>query len=127
GIGNTATTAALASALTGAPPERTVGRGTGLDAAGVERKRAFVTAALARHGFAGAANPPDGRAALRAVGGLELAALSGAAAEAARRRLPVVLDGYATAAAALAAVRIEPAVGEALVASHRSAEPGHDL
>jgi nicotinate-nucleotide--dimethylbenzimidazole phosphoribosyltransferase len=159
GIGNTATTAALASALTGAPPDRTVGRGTGLDAAGLERKRAFVAAALAHHGFArdASADPPpdgapvtptrsladpppdhapttprtlpDGRAALQAVGGLELAALAGAAAEAARRRLPVVLDGYATAAAALAAVRLgaDAAVGEALIASHRSAEPGHDL
>ena len=126
GIGNTATTAALASALTGAPPERTVGRGTGVDAAGLERKRAFVAGALARHGFA-AASPADAREALLAVGGLELAALAGAVAEAARRRLPVVLDGYATAAAALAAVRAEPAVGEVLIASHRSAEPGHDL
>jgi nicotinate-nucleotide--dimethylbenzimidazole phosphoribosyltransferase len=122
GIGNTATTAVLASALTGAPPERTVGRGTGVDAAGLERKRAFVTQALALH-----ASALDGRAALLALGGLELAALAGAAVEAARRRLPIVLDGYATAAAALAAVRIVPAVGEALIASHRSAEPGHDL
>jgi nicotinate-nucleotide--dimethylbenzimidazole phosphoribosyltransferase len=142
GIGNTATTATLAAALTGASPERTVGRGTGLDAAGLERKRAFVAAALAQHGFApedpsrdderAASSPlPDGRAALQAVGGLELAALAGAAAEAARQRLPVVLDGYATAAAVLAAVRLDggaaATVGEALIASHRSAEPGHDL
>ncbi|MGH2713894.1 MAG: nicotinate-nucleotide--dimethylbenzimidazole phosphoribosyltransferase, partial [Solirubrobacteraceae bacterium] len=64
--------------------------------------------------------------ALLAVGGLELAALAGAAAEGARRGLPVVLDGYAVAVAALAAERRDPAVGEALIASHRSAEPGHD-
>jgi nicotinate-nucleotide--dimethylbenzimidazole phosphoribosyltransferase len=159
GIGNTATTATLASALTGAAPERTVGRGTGVDAAGLERKRTFVAAALAHHGFAsrastdvdlladatadpptdahppgaapspplGAADAPTGRAALLAVGGLELAALAGAAAEASRRRLPVVLDGYATAVAALAAARDEPLVGETLIASHRSAEPGHDV
>jgi nicotinate-nucleotide--dimethylbenzimidazole phosphoribosyltransferase len=125
GIGNTATTATLASALTGAPPERTVGRGTGVDAAGLARKRAFVADALARHGLRD--ERPDGRRALRTVGGLELAALVGAAAEAARRRLPVVLDGYATAAAALAATREQPLVGEALIASHRSAEPGHDV
>ena len=125
GIGNTATTAALASALTGAPPERTVGRGTGVDAAGLERKRTFVADALARHGLRD--ERPDGRCALRAVGGLELAALTGAAVEAARRHLPVVLDGYATAAAALAATREQPFVGEALIASHRSAEPGHDV
>ena len=122
GIGNTATTAALVSALTGASVSRTVGRGTGLDTAGVERKRAVVDAALARHDA-----PLGGREALLAVGGLELAALAGAAREATRRRLPVVLDGYATAAAALAAVRLDGAVGEVLVASHRSAEPGHEL
>ncbi|HEX5191463.1 MAG TPA: nicotinate-nucleotide--dimethylbenzimidazole phosphoribosyltransferase [Solirubrobacteraceae bacterium] len=122
GMGNTATAAALAGALTGAPPAATVGRGTGLDAAGVERKRAFVAAAIERHGSA-----LQPRAALSAVGGLELAALAGAAAEASRRRLPVMLDGYAVAVAALAAVRFDATVGEVLIAGHRSAEPGHAL
>jgi nicotinate-nucleotide--dimethylbenzimidazole phosphoribosyltransferase len=122
GIGNTATTAALSCALTDAAPAVAVGRGTGLDAAGLERKRAVVAGALARHGA-----PLDARAALKAVGGLELAALAGAVLEATRRRLPVVLDGYAVATAALAAVGLEPAAAETLVAGHRSAEPGHDL
>jgi nicotinate-nucleotide--dimethylbenzimidazole phosphoribosyltransferase len=122
GMGNTTTTAALVSALTGAPAAQTVGRGTGMDAAGVERKRAVVTAAIERHGAR-----LEARAALRAVGGLELAALAGAVLEAARRRLPVVLDGYATSAAALAATGLEPAAAEVLVAGHRSAERGHDL
>jgi nicotinate-nucleotide--dimethylbenzimidazole phosphoribosyltransferase len=122
GMGNTATSAALACALTGAPPAATVGRGTGLDAAGLERKRDLVAAAIARHG-----SPLGAREALLAVGGLELAALAGAAAEAARRGLPVILDGYAVGVAALAAMRLDAAVGEALIASHRSAEPGHDL
>jgi nicotinate-nucleotide--dimethylbenzimidazole phosphoribosyltransferase len=122
GMGNTTTAAALTSALTGAPPAASVGRGTGLDAAGLERKQGVVAAAIARHG-----SPLDPRAALRAVGGLELAALAGAAIEGARRALPVVLDGYAVGAAALAASRLEPSTGEALIASHRSAEPGHDL
>jgi nicotinate-nucleotide--dimethylbenzimidazole phosphoribosyltransferase len=158
GIGNTATTAALASALTGATAEQTVGRGSGVDAAGLERKRTVVTQALERNGLAAAGTGdsapgdsapgdsapgdsapgdsapgdsapggalPDPRLALRTVGGLELAALAGAAAEAARRRLPVILDGYAVSVAALAAVRMDPLVGEALLASHRSAEPGH--
>jgi nicotinate-nucleotide--dimethylbenzimidazole phosphoribosyltransferase len=122
GMGNTATTAALLCALTGASPAVTVGRGTGLDAAGLERKRSLVGAAIARHGA-----PLGPRDALRAVGGLELAALAGATAEAARLGLPVVLDGYAVAVAALAATRLDPAVGEVLVASHRSAEPGHEV
>jgi nicotinate-nucleotide--dimethylbenzimidazole phosphoribosyltransferase len=122
GIGNTATSAALVCALTGAPASLAVGRGTGLDAAGIERKSAAVQAALELHG-----SPLDARAALLAVGGLELAALAGAAGEAARRGLPVILDGYAGGAAALAAVRLDPTVREALFASHRSAEPGHAL
>jgi nicotinate-nucleotide--dimethylbenzimidazole phosphoribosyltransferase len=122
GIGNTATTAALIGALTGAPPELTVGRGTGLDAAGLERKRAVVAAALAAHGTSLGA-----REALLAVGGLELAALSGAAIEACRLRLPVLLDGFAATVAALAAARLDPLVVEVLIASHRSAEPGHGL
>jgi nicotinate-nucleotide--dimethylbenzimidazole phosphoribosyltransferase len=122
GIGNTTTAAALVSALTGAAATQTVGRGTGMDAAGLERKRAVVDAAIARHW-----SPLGARAALEAVGGLELVALTGAVLEATRRRLPVLLDGYATAAAALAAARLEPAVAEVLFASHRSAEPGHDL
>jgi nicotinate-nucleotide--dimethylbenzimidazole phosphoribosyltransferase len=122
GIGNTATTAALVCVLTGTVPELAVGRGTGMDAAGLERKRAVVGAALERHGSRLGAH-----AAMAAVGGLELAALTGAVLEATRRRLPVVLDGYATGAAALAAVGMEPAAAEVLIASHRSAEPGHDI
>ncbi|HEX6665828.1 MAG TPA: 5,6-dimethylbenzimidazole synthase [Solirubrobacterales bacterium] len=122
GIGNTTTTAALASALTGAPAALTVGRGAGVDSAGIERKRALVDDARALHGA-----PLPAREALLAVGGLELAALAGAIGEAARRRLPVVLDGYAVGTSALAATLLEPAAGEVLIASHRSAEPGHQL
>jgi nicotinate-nucleotide--dimethylbenzimidazole phosphoribosyltransferase len=122
GIGNTATTAALVGGLTGAAETVTVGRGTGLDTAGVARKRAVVAAAIERHGTRLAP-----RAALLAFGGLELAGLVGAAREAAALRLPVVLDGYAAATAGLLARGIDPAVGEILIAGHRSAEPGHDL
>jgi nicotinate-nucleotide--dimethylbenzimidazole phosphoribosyltransferase len=121
GIGNTTTAAALACALTGAPPQDMVGLGTGMDAAGLERKRAIVAAALERHG-----SPLRAPEALLALGGIEFAALAGAMREAARLRLPVLLDGYAVAASALAAVRIEATVAETLIAGHRSAEPGHD-
>jgi nicotinate-nucleotide--dimethylbenzimidazole phosphoribosyltransferase len=139
GIGNTTTTAALVCALTGASPQLAVGRGTGVDAAGLERKRATVVAALECHvparsaGSPGDAGEPDmgaplsAREALRRVGGLELAALAGAIGEAVRLRLPVLLDGYTVTATALAAVRLDAAAGEVLIASHRSAEPGHDI
>lgn len=122
GIGNTTTAAALTCALTGAAPADAVGRGTGLDAAGLARKRATVAAALARHG-----SPLPARDALAALGGLELAALAGAAIAAAQLRLPVLLDGYAVGAAALAATGLEPTAAEGLFAAHRSAEPGHEL
>ncbi|HTU78449.1 MAG TPA: nicotinate-nucleotide--dimethylbenzimidazole phosphoribosyltransferase [Solirubrobacteraceae bacterium] len=122
GIGNTTTAAALACALTGTEPRAMVGLGAGMDAAGLERKRAIVAAALERHG----ARLPAGEA-LLAVGGLELATLAGAMLEAARLRLPVLLDGYAVAASALAAVQLEATAAETLLAGHRSAEPGHDL
>lgn len=122
GIGNTTTTAALACALTGVSPQLAVGRGTGVDAAGLQRKHKTVTGALACHG-----SPLPARDALRTVGGFELAALAGAASQAARLRLPVLLDGYAVTVAALAAVSLDPTVGEVLIASHRSAEPGHSI
>jgi len=122
GIGNSTTAAALTCALTGAAPDEAVGRGTGLDAEGLGRKRATVAAALDRHG-----RQLTPRTALQRVGGLELAALAGAAIAAAEHRLPVILDGYAVGAAALAATRLRPSTGEGLFASHRSAEPGHQL
>jgi nicotinate-nucleotide--dimethylbenzimidazole phosphoribosyltransferase len=85
GIGNTTAAAALLSALTAASAERTVGRGTGVDDDGLRRKRRVVAAALERHaGLLG-----DPASCLRAVGGLEIAALAGAAREAARRRMAV--------------------------------------
>jgi nicotinate-nucleotide--dimethylbenzimidazole phosphoribosyltransferase len=132
GIGNTATAAALLCALTGAPPDEVVGRGTGLDAQGVERKTRTVGAAIARaaSGGAGAASPApraDPAHALRELGGLELAALAGAIHAAHDGRTPVILDGFAVGVAALAAVRLRPACREWLVAGHRSAEPAHAL
>lgn len=120
GIGNTTTAALLAAALGGAVQ---VGRGAGADAAALDRKGAVIAAALERH--AGVVDAGEPHAILAALGGLEFSLLAGAYLEAARRRLPVVLDGLATGVAALAAVRIEPLVGEILIAGHRSAEPAH--
>jgi nicotinate-nucleotide--dimethylbenzimidazole phosphoribosyltransferase len=121
GIGNTTAAAALLSALTGAPARETVGRGTGVDDRGLAAKRAVVEAALERH----AGRFADPRGALAAVGGLEIAAIAGAAIEAARRRRAVLVDGFISTVGALAAVRIEPAVRPALFFAHRSAEAGH--
>lgn len=122
GIGNTTTTAALASAILALEPNRTVGRGTGVDAAGFRRKVELVANALK-----GRALPLEPSEALIAVGGFEFVAMVGAMMEATKRALPIVIDGYAVTVAALIATRIDPAVGEHLFASHRSAEPGHEL
>jgi nicotinate-nucleotide--dimethylbenzimidazole phosphoribosyltransferase len=122
GMGNTATAAASMCALTGASARDAVGRGAGMDAAGLERKRQLVERALAFHGGRLSATE-----AACAFGGLELLALAGAAVEGARRGLPVILDGFAVGVAALWMLRSEPRLGEALIASHRSAEPGHEL
>ena len=116
GIGNTTSAAALTSALLGFEPEVVCGRGTGIDDEGLARKIDVVRRAVALHA---GADP------LTALGGFELAFLAGLAIGCARRRVVVLLDGYITAAAALAAVRIEPAVRDVLIASHRSPEPGH--
>ncbi len=102
------------------PPERVVGRGTGLDDAGLDRKREVVGRALRRH--AGADGP---LAVLAALGGLEIAGLVGVVLECAVRRVPVVLDGFIAGTAALVAVSIEPAVQGYLLAGHRSQELGH--
>jgi nicotinate-nucleotide--dimethylbenzimidazole phosphoribosyltransferase len=131
GIGNTATAAALLCALTGARPDEIVGRGTGLDAQGVQRKTRTVAAALARVTSDGAQRaalgPEHAAEALRELGGLELAALVGAIHAAHDARTPVILDGLAVGVAALVAVRLRPTCREWLVAGHRSAEPAHAL
>lgn len=122
GIGNTTTAAALAAALTEAPVEALIGRGTGVDDAGLERKRAAVAAGLARltPGLA----PID---ILGELGGLEIAAMTGAILAAARRRIPVILDGFISTCAALAAEAISPGAKDYLIASHRSQERGHQV
>jgi nicotinate-nucleotide--dimethylbenzimidazole phosphoribosyltransferase len=123
GIGNTAASAALASALLGLPPAAVVGRGTGIDDDVLGRKIAVVTDALARRRH----DPADPVGSLAAVGGLEIAAIVGCVLEAARRRIPAVLDGFVTNVAALVAARLDPNVRDHLVASHVSPEPGAAL
>jgi len=125
GIANTTPAAALTSALTGAAPEQTVGRGTGLDDAALAHKRAVVARALDRSNAA--ALRADPLALLCELGGLEIALLVGAMLGAARHRIPVLLDGYITTSAALVAAALAPALRVHLFASHCGAEPGHDL
>ena len=123
GIGNTTAAAVLTGLCCERGAEAVTGRGTGLDDAALERKRAVVADALSR--LAGVADDP--RECLREGGGLEIAALAGAMLEAPAHRLVVVVDGYIVTAAALVACRLRPLVRRQLVFAHRSAEPGHAL
>jgi nicotinate-nucleotide--dimethylbenzimidazole phosphoribosyltransferase len=121
GIGNTTAAAALVAALTGAPAEAVVGRGTGVDDAGLARKTEVVRAALALH----RPDRDDPLGVLAAVGGLEIAAMAGLMLGGAARRVPVVVDGFISTAAALVAVGLQPRVRDYLCFSHVSAERGH--
>ncbi|MGC4810101.1 nicotinate-nucleotide--dimethylbenzimidazole phosphoribosyltransferase [Micromonospora sp. DT228] len=120
GIGNTTPAAALIAAFTGADPLDSTGRGTGIDDPTYAHKVAVVRAALTRH----APDPADPLGVLAAVGGLEHAALAGLILGAAARRTPVLLDGVIAVSAALAAAAFAPDAVCAMVAGHRSAEPG---
>jgi len=121
GIGNTTPAAALICARAGLPADQGVGRGTGVDDAGLERKRAAVRRAL----DVNRAHLDDPLDTLAAVGGLEIAGLVGIILEAAVHRRPVLLDGFISGAAALTAVGVAPRVKDYLIAAHRSQELGH--
>ena len=123
GIGNTTASAAVTAAITGVDPADVTGRGSGIDDEGLDRKVAVIRQALADRD----PDPEDGIDVLRAVGGFELAGLAGVALEASSRRIPVVVDGFITGAAALSAWTIDERVSRYLLPSHRSVEDGHDV
>ncbi|WP_299532013.1 nicotinate-nucleotide--dimethylbenzimidazole phosphoribosyltransferase [uncultured Herbaspirillum sp.] len=120
GIGNTTAAAALMAAFTGVPVQECVGAGTGLDARGIARKADAVTRALHLHGRASA---PLER--LAALGGFEIAFMTGAMLAAARRRKVLLIDGFIVSSALLVAAALQPAVLEYCVFSHCSDEAGH--
>ena len=123
GIGNTSSAAAILCALTGAAPADAVGRGTGIDDTALARKIAAIERGLDL-------NQPDVNDpidVLAKVGGLEIGAITGVMLGAAACRIPLVLDGFITGAAALLAQRFNPLVQDVFFASHLSAERGHRL
>jgi len=120
GIGNTSSAALLLSRLTGTPIASCVGRGTGLDDAGLQRKIAVLEAVLTRH--ADASTPLD---ALAAFGGFEIAMMVGAVLEAAQARRLIVVDGFIASSAVLVAAALQPHVLQRCVFAHQSDEAGH--
>jgi nicotinate-nucleotide--dimethylbenzimidazole phosphoribosyltransferase len=125
GIGNTTAASALCATLLPADPARTCGPGTGLDEAGVTRKVEAVRRAIDANGLRTGSTDPI--ATLASVGGLEIAFLTGVILGAVFRRIPVLLDGFVTGAAALVACTSAPDVAGSLIAATRSPEPGHPL
>ena len=123
GIANSTPAAAILCALTGIAPESMVGRGTGLDYAGVRRKTEVVIRALEIHRAA----LTSGESLLAALGGFEIAAMAGVCLGGAASKVPVVVDGFIATAAAAAAEKIHPGLFDHLFFSHRSAEGGHAL
>ena len=121
GIGNTTAAAALSMGLFGGEAADWVGTGTGLDEDGLARKTAVVQQAVETNRAA----LPDPLAVLCALGGHELAAITGAVIASRLAHIPVVLDGYACTAAAAVLHAVEPGLLDHCVVAHRSAEPGH--
>ena len=123
GIGNTTTTSAVAAALLERPAREMTGKGAGLSDAGLERKIQVIDRALALH----RPDPADPIGVLSKVGGFDIAAMAGFYLGCALHRVPVILDGYISGAAALIAARLCPAAADVLLPSHLSAEPGAGL
>ena len=119
GIGNTTASSAVAAVLLGTEPGTVTGRGAGLSSRGLDRKVEAIRRAIAVN----RPDPADPVDVLSKVGGLDLAGLTGVFLGGAACRTPVLVDGFISAAAALCAVRLCPAAGDYLLASHVSAEP----
>ncbi|MBM2824478.1 MAG: nicotinate-nucleotide--dimethylbenzimidazole phosphoribosyltransferase [Dehalococcoidales bacterium] len=123
GIGNTTASSAICAVMTGRSVAEVTGRGTGIADAQLKHKIAVIERALS-------VNHPDPKQPLEVlakVGGFEIAGLVGVILAAAAHRLPVVIDGFISGAAALVAVALSPPVKDYLIAAHVSAEPGHRL
>ena len=123
GIGNTASASLITHCLTGVSLNDCIGRGTGLDDAGLARKQVLLEQALQRWRVEGADTSP--LTVLAEFGGFEIAMMVGAMLAAAEEKMILLIDGFIVGAAALLAARLHPAVLDYCVFCHRSAEPGH--
>ncbi len=120
GIGNTTTSSALLHVLTGAGLDEVVGRGAGLTDEGLRHKKEVIRMAVERN----RPDPDDAIDALAKVGGFDIAGLAGCYLGAASARVPIVIDGFISGAAAVAAIKIHPGARDFMFSSHASAEPG---
>lgn len=123
GIGNTTASSAITAVFTKKPIADITGRGAGLDDKGLERKIAVIEKSLSVN----KPDPSDAIDVLSKVGGFEIAGLSGIILAAAAKRIPVIIDGFISGAAALVAFHLEPKVKEYMIAAHCSVESGHKV
>jgi nicotinate-nucleotide--dimethylbenzimidazole phosphoribosyltransferase len=123
GIGNTTCAAAIVSAITGVSPAKNTGRGTGINNQTLKRKIQAIRKALDLHKI----NSQDPLDVLAKVGGLEIGGIAGTILAAARRKVPVVLDGLISTAGGLLAWLFNPLVRDYLFAGHKSVERGHGI
>ena len=130
GIGNTASASLITHCITGLPLADCVGRGTGLDDAGLARKRVLLAQALAAWAERPATRASSGEDALRVLarfGGFEIAMLAGAMLAAAEARMTLLIDGFIVTSALLVAAQVSPAILDYCVYAHCSHEAGHRL
>ncbi len=123
GIGNTTAASAIASVMIGHTVEEVTGKGTGIDDKTLGKKIAVIKKAISLN----RPDPKDGIDVLMKVGGYEIGGLTGVILAASARRVPIVIDGFISSAAALIAVSIEPKTKDYMIASHVSVEPGHRI
>jgi nicotinate-nucleotide--dimethylbenzimidazole phosphoribosyltransferase len=121
GIANSTPAAALMAVYLGLPVEELTGRGTGVDDEGLRRKQSAIRLAMEVN----RQSLRDPLTTLAALGGLEIAGITGLVLGGAARRIPVVVDGFISSSGALAAMRMKPTCADYLFFSHRSAEQGH--
>ncbi len=121
GIGNTTASSAICAAITGEPAEKVTGRGTGVHDQQLAHKIVVIQRALAVN----QPDPQDALDVLSKVGGFEIGGLAGVILAAAAHRIPVVIDGFISGAAALIATGLSATAKDYLIAAHLSAEPGH--
>jgi nicotinate-nucleotide--dimethylbenzimidazole phosphoribosyltransferase len=120
GIGNTTASSAITACFTGIPVEKLTGKGAGLDDAGLRKKIGVINKALTLN----KPDPNDPVDVLAKVGGFEIAGLCGVILSAAAHKIPVVIDGFISSAAALIAYRIKPETKDYMIAAHASVENG---
>ncbi|MEQ1767434.1 MAG: nicotinate-nucleotide--dimethylbenzimidazole phosphoribosyltransferase [Methylotenera sp.] len=121
GIGNTSSASCLMSVLCGLPIEQCVGRGTGLDDAGLAHKTNILGQAIAHHGL----NNNDAMQVLATFGGFEIAMMVGAMLQAAVKQCTLLIDGFISTAALLIAAKLQPDILHYCVFTHCSDESGH--